>query len=153
MRHPRLSLATGTAFVCAIVLAGCGSTSPASQFKSGYAAARGGLNTTFTQINQALRSTPRGSAVATAGTIGVLAARFEKDLAPLEALTPPAGVATAFGTLTTSLGRVERDLRDISVAADRRSFGGAVLAVEKFDSDARAASDAATAIKRKLYTT
>lgn len=152
MHRRRNAFATLT--VCLMVVAGCGSSSnPTTQFKNGYAAARGPLNTTFSEVSSALRGTARGGAAVTAGTVEVLAARFGTDLAPLKALKPPGQVATAFATLTASLGRVESDLREISAAAKRRSFGGAVVAVEKLESDARAATDAASAMKRKLYAT
>ena len=151
MCHRRYSLATWTVTVCMVVLAGCGSTDPTAQFKAGYDAARGQLNTAFSDVNKTLANTSRQSATQIAGTVGVLATRFHKALTPLEALKPPASVATAFATLTSSLTRVETDLRGISLAAKGRSFHGAVVAVEKLDSDARAASDAAAAIKRKLY--
>jgi hypothetical protein len=153
MCHRRLSLATGTAVVCLVVLGGCGSTNLTAQFKAGYAADRGQLNLVFSAVNKTLTAVPRKSTAEIAGTVSVLAARFGKNLAPLEALKPPARVVTEFATLTSSLQRIESDLRGISVAAKRRSYKGAVLADEQLNSDARAARDAATAIKRKLYTT
>lgn len=142
--------------VCLVALAACGgggAGNPTAQFKTGYAAARGPLNAAFSEVNKTLTGTPRKSATEIAATVGDLAARFGTELAPLEGLKPPARVATEFATLTTSLDRVESDLRQISGAAKRGSFSDTVLAVEKLDGDARSATDAAAAIKRKLYTT
>jgi len=82
-------------------------------------------------------------------TTGYTAARGSLNAVLLDA---NATLATAFVTLTTSLKRVESDLRAVSVAAKRRNLAGTVLAAENLDSDARAAADAATAIKQKLYT-
>jgi hypothetical protein len=134
------------------VLAGCGSSNPTAQFKAGYDAARGPLNATFIDVNNTLTSTRHKSTGEIAARVGVLAARFRNDLAPLDALKPPARLATAFTTLTSSLKRAESDLRAITVAANHRSFAGALLAIQNFDSDSRSATDAAIAIKQKLYT-
>jgi len=136
--------------LCLAVLAGCGSTAP-PQFQAGYAAARRPLNQILSDVNGALKGVRGRSTVRVAGTVGALAGRFRKALAPLEALKPPARIATAFTTLTSSLRRVENDLREISIAARRRNLVGASLAVESLSSDARAASQAAAVIKQKLY--
>jgi hypothetical protein len=138
--------------LCLAALAGCGGPGGTAQFTTGYTAARGSLNAVLLDANATLTSTPRKSADQIATRMDALADRFGHDLASLAALKPPATVATAFVTLTTSLKRVESDLRAVSVAAKRRNLAGTVLAAENLDSDARAAADAATAIKQKLYT-
>jgi hypothetical protein len=136
----------------AVALAGCGSASTTSQFESGYAAARAPLDRTFADVTKAIAEARTTSSAELSRSIGDLATRFAQDLAPLEALTPPPAVATAFTTLTSSLKRITADLRGISGTAKRRDLGGAQLALESLASDERAASLAATAIKQKLYT-
>jgi hypothetical protein len=138
--------------LCLVALAaGCGSAATPAQFASGYAAARGPLNQTFGEVNRSLAAARGKSSTEIAAGVGALAVRFANQLAPLEALTPPARVAIAFTTLKASLRRVAADLRGIASAARRRDLAGAQLAVENLASDAHSASLAAAAVKQKLY--
>jgi len=147
------------AILCLVVLAGCGAAQITDKpgdratirFEAGYAAARTQLNGTLTAVAGTLNliHTSPTAAARVPRRLAVLAVRFGRELGPLEALTPPAKARAAFRTLTTSLNRVEGDLHEIPVAATRRNYPGAVLAVENFYSDARAAADAAVAIRPK----
>jgi hypothetical protein len=151
MQHRRRPMAMATAILCLLALTGCGGADETAQFKAGYASARGPLNKTFGDVARTLKGARGKSTTQIARSMGVLADRFAKKLAPLVALKPPARVTTAFTTLTSSLRRVESDLRGISGAARRRDLAGAQLAVENLATDSRAANEAATVVKQKLY--
>jgi hypothetical protein len=135
--------------LCLIVTAGCGSSTTA-QFKTGYAAAVPPLNRTLMAVTETFAHDKGKSVSQIARSFGDLADRFGKELAPLEALKPPASVAPDFATLTSSLNRVERDLRGPSVAVKHRDVLGVALALESLPSDAGAAADASAAIAEKL---
>ena len=135
-----------------LALAACGSAGTTSEFASGYSAARAPLNKTFADVTRVIAGARTTSSAELSRNIGVLATRFSQELAPLEALTPPPAVATAFTTLTTSLKRITTDLRGISGSAKRRDLTGAQVALESLASDERAAFLAAAAIKGKIYT-
>jgi hypothetical protein len=149
MRYRRHSIATCAVILCLIAITACGANATA-QFKTGYAAARGPLNRTFVDVGKTLTHAKHGSATEVAHSLGTLADRFGTELAPLEALKPPPNVATAFRTLTTSLNRVERDLRGTSVALKVRNLVAADLGLKSLRSDSGAATDAAVAIAQKL---
>lgn len=149
MRHRRHPMTTAALVICLNVLAACGG-SARSEFKTGYAAARAPLNRTFDQVAGTLNHPQGKSVTAIAQSVRVLAGRFGRELAPLEALKAPADVATAFRTLTSSLKRVERDLRGAYVALDGRNLASAELALENVKGDEHAATDAAIAVTQKL---
>jgi len=147
------SAAVAAASLCLAVLTGCGgAANPTEQFKAGYDAARGRLNSAFADADNALTHIRQRSTDQIAASVGVQADRFGTALTALTALKPPPRVATAFVTLTTSLERAEGDLREITVAEKRRDGARALLAIESFAADTHAATDAAVAIKQKLYT-
>ena len=131
-----------------LLVTACGNAT--AQFKTGYAAARVPLNRTFVDVGKTLVHAKRKSATELAHSLGALAERFGKELAPLEALSAPPSVATAFRTLTSSLNRVERDLQGTSVAFATSNLVAADLGLKSFTSDAGAATDAALAIQQKL---
>ena len=149
MHRRRRPAATAATILCLIALAACG-TDTTAQFKSGYAAARVPLNRTLRAVASTLGH-PQGK---TAGEItqrlGALSSAFARQLAPMLALRPPAGVAVAFGTLTTSMQRVARDLQGTYDALRRQNLPAAKLAVESMESDARDAADAGLAVGREL---
>jgi hypothetical protein len=149
MRHRRPTIATLIVFVCLIVTAGCGASTTA-QFKSGYAAARAPLNRTFVEVAKTFKQYKGKTAAQLGRRFGTLAVRFGQDLAPLEALKPPPRVATAFATLTACLNRVETDLRGASKALKGNDVVAAAHSLEDLTSDASAATDAATAVTKKL---
>jgi hypothetical protein len=149
MRHRRPTIATLVVLVCLVGIAACGS-STAAQFKAGYASARGPLNRTFAEVAKTFRRV-RGKTVAEAATsFGTLAARFGEELGPLETLDPPPKLATAFRTLTSSLNRVESDLRGASTALAAKDVVAAAHSLQNLQSDASAATDAATVVTEKL---
>ena len=142
-------MTTAATILCLIALAGCGS-SVTAQFKAGYAAARLPLNRTLAEVSKTFADA-RGKTVAEiAGSLGLLADRFGKELPPLEALKPPARAATAFATLTSSLKRAERDLRGAYAGVQGGNLAAAELAIERLGSDAGDAVDAAVAVGQKL---
>ncbi|HEY5317104.1 MAG TPA: hypothetical protein VIJ20_03935 [Solirubrobacteraceae bacterium] len=135
--------------VCLIVIAGCGS-SRTTQFKAGYAAAQAPLNQTFLDVSRTVTHVKGETLAEIARSFGALADRLGEELAPLEALKPPAVAATAFTKLCTSLDRVERDLRGTSVALRAKDLVAAAHALEHLRSDAVTAADAATGVAQKL---
>jgi hypothetical protein len=149
MHYRRHSIAACVMALCLIVIAGCGSNATA-EFKTGYAAARAPLNRTFVEVARTFSNSKGKTISEITRSLGTLSDRFRKELAPFQALKPPASVATAYTTLTTSLNRVNRDLREIYVAVKGRNLAVATLALAKLRSDAGAASDAAAAITHKL---
>jgi hypothetical protein len=144
-------IATCIVLLCLVVIAiaGCGSSATA-QFKSGYVAAQRPLNRTFVEIKHAFTHAKGKTLPELARSFGALADRFDQDLPALEALKPPAGVATAFTTLTASLERIERDLRGATAGFRRKDVVAAAHSLQSLQSDAVAASDAASVISRGL---
>ncbi|HWF25424.1 MAG TPA: hypothetical protein VG275_08255 [Solirubrobacteraceae bacterium] len=142
-------MATAATILCLIALASCGGNTTA-QFKTGYAAARVPLNRTLTAIGTAVTRTPGKTAAGIIRRLGVLSVGFGNELGPLLALKPPAGVATAFRTLTRSMQRVKRDLQGTYLALRGQNLPAAQLALESVRSDAAAAADAGAAITEKL---
>jgi hypothetical protein len=142
-------MASAATILCLIALASCGGNTTA-QFKTGYVAARVPLNRTLTSVGKAVTRTPGKTAAGIIRRLGVLSARFGDELGPLLALKPPASVATAFRTLTRSMQRVDRDLRETYLALGGQNFPAARLALESVRSDAAAAADAGAAVAQKL---
>jgi hypothetical protein len=142
-------VATAATILCLIALGGCGGNTSAA-FKAGYAAARIPLNRTLADVSKAVTRTPGKTAAGITQRLGALSARFGKELAPLLSLKPPAAVATAFTTLTSSMRRVDSDLKGTYLALRAGNLAAAQLALESLKSDAGDAADAGTAVRRKL---
>jgi hypothetical protein len=135
-----------------IAITGCGSSTTA-QFKSGYTAARGPLNRTFVEIKRAFTDAKGKTLPEIARSFAAVTGQFGQELPALEALKPPASVATAFATLTTSLDRVESDLRATTAAFKSKEVDAAARSLQNLQSDSLAATDAATAVTQKLAVT
>lgn len=149
MHRHRPPAALAATILCLIALAACG-TDTTAQFKSGYAAARVPLNRTLEAVATTLGH-PQGR---TAGEItrrlGVLSSALRRQLQPLLALRPPAAVSIAFGTLRSSMRRVDRDLQGTYAALRGQNLPAAKLAVQSMESDARDAAMAGIAVGRRL---
>jgi hypothetical protein len=108
------------------------------------------LNRTFVAVSKEFHHA-KGKTVTEIGDgFGALAIRFGKELGPLEALKPPAAIKTAFATLTSSLRRVERDLRRASAELRAGHVDAGARWLERLTSDGGDATDAAAAITRRL---
>jgi hypothetical protein len=149
LRHPWPWIAACIAVLGLIAIAGCGSSTTA-QFITGYSAAQSPLNRTFVGVKKAFTEAKGRTIPEIARSFSTLADRFGQELPALEALKPPTRLATAFTTLTTSLNRVERDLREASLAFERKDVVEAAHSLQNLQSDSVAATDAATAIARNL---
>jgi hypothetical protein len=149
MRHRRPSLAVCVAICCAVAAAGCGGGATA-QFKADFSAAQGPLNRTFADVATTFTQARGKSVAEIVRSLDALDGRFRKELAPLEALKPPVTVAASFRTLTSSLDRVEGDLRAISAAVKGRDLLAAHQALGSLQSDAGAATNAAGAVAHRL---
>ena len=152
MRYRRPWIATCIVLLGLVAITGCGSSTTA-QFKSGYSAARIPLNRTFVAIKLAFTQAQGKTLPEIARSFAAVTDRFGQELPALEALKPPAGVATAFATLTTSLDRVEGDLRATTAAFEHKDVDAAARSLQNLQSDSLAATDAATAVTRKLAVT
>jgi hypothetical protein len=142
-------MASAATILCLIALTACGRDTTA-QFKSGYAAARVPVNRALTAVGKTVTRTPGKTAGEITSRLGALSSRFGSELAPMLALKPPASVATAFTTLTSSLERVDRDLQGTYLALRSGNLLAAELALESLKSDAGDAADAGTAVTQKL---
>ncbi|HWF52962.1 MAG TPA: hypothetical protein VG294_20120 [Solirubrobacteraceae bacterium] len=149
MRYRRRSLAVRVAIFCAVSVAGCGGGATA-QFKAGFSAAQRPLNRTFADVATTFSQARGKSVKGIARSLDALDVRFRKQLAPLEALKAPPAVAASFRTLTSSLKRVEGDLRAISAAVKHRDLLAAHQALGSLQSDAGAATNAAGTVAKKL---
>ncbi|HWF35013.1 MAG TPA: hypothetical protein VG295_06565 [Solirubrobacteraceae bacterium] len=132
-----------------LAVTACG-TSATERFKARYAAAQAPLNRTFADIANTFTHAKGKTTAEIAGSLTALADRFHRQLAPLEALKPPAPVATAFRTLTGGLDRMERDLRATSSAVKGRDLVAAHDALASLQRDAGAATRAASAVTHTL---
>jgi hypothetical protein len=149
MRYRRPSLAVCVAIFCAVSAAGCGGGATA-QFKADFSAAQRPLNRTFADVATTFTQARGKSVTEIVRSLDALDARFRTQLAPLEALKPPVTVAASFRTLTSSLKRVESDLRATSAAVKARDLLAAHQALASLQSDAGTATKAAGAVAQKL---
>jgi hypothetical protein len=152
MRH-----ASVLAAILCVLLAGCGgstegtSASPGTAaFKAGYQKLRGPLNATGEAVAQELQQSAHQTDVELATAFGGLATTFHGQLVELEALKPPANLASAFSAATYAANRVDTDLRSISRAAMRRDATAAGKATTALGRDVAAMHLAASLIKHGL---
>jgi hypothetical protein len=142
--------------ILCLFVAGCGggsasSTSPATAaFKAGYEKVRGPLNETGKAVANELMQVSQQTDQQIASAFGGLARRFHARLAGLDALKPPASMASAFAAATYAANRVDVDLRSISTAASRHSSHSAAKATSALGRDITAMKVAAGMIKHDL---